>query len=59
MDCTLNGLLAAEDDITPEWVVLNEYGIEVRDGAELHRVVGEDDRIIGVFRDGHFREVED
>lgn len=57
--CTLNGLLAAEDDITPEWVVLNEYGIEVRDGAELHRVVGEDDRIIGVFRDGHFREVED
>lgn len=57
--CTLNGLLAAEDDITPEWVVLNEYGIEVRDGAELHRVVGEDDRIIGVFRDGHFREVGD
>ena len=53
--CKLNGFVGSENgEITPEWREKNKEPLEIKEGAELHKVVNGEDDIIAVFRDGFF-----
>lgn len=56
--CTLNGFTGARNrEILPEWKVTNKNGVNLRQGAELHKVVDGVDTLIGIFIDGKFKPV--
>ena len=55
--CTRNGFLSSTNgEIIPEWRIKNEESIAPKDGAELHQVIDGDDKIVAIYRKGHFVE---